>query len=332
MFALKMIMTYKCNSMCDHCRFRSGPNLGGGITPPEKAKEWVKALRDSFDLERLVLYGGEPTLCSKEMCDIAEFAHSIGVSIHVETNCSWAITVERAVRFLSRLKGLNPQFLFSFDGFHARFIPFDRVRNAIVAAKKLGITHYHDIALMDNIDAENDYDKSTKSLMTELEEEGNLGNYALYRTFYTGRAAEKLARRFSGKTSTSPHLYRDFLPGFRGLDQKCVKLPWYLDMSHENTNVLVVDPYAWVSFGCGIAIGNAKDVSMTDIIDSYSPSDHPIIGVLVKEGPVGLARLPEAEGYPMKTRYVEKCHLCQDIRNYLKPYFPNILVPPNMYF
>ena len=331
MFALKMIVTYKCNSMCDHCRFRSGPNLDS-VIPPRKAKEWVKALRDSFDLERLVLYGGEPTLYFREMCDIAEFAHSVGVSIHVETNCSWATTPDRAVKVLSRLKGLNPQFLFSFDGFHARFIPFDRVRNAITAAKKLGIIYHHEIALTDNIDAENDYDKLTKGLVKELSEEGSLGNYALYRSFYTGRAAEKLAERFVGEICISPHFYKDFLPDFRRLDQKCVELPWYLDISHENTNVLDVDPYGWVSFGCGIAIGNANDSSITKVVEDYDPRDHPIISVLMREGPVGLTKIPEAEGYPVKTRYVEKCHLCQDIRNYIKPCFPNILVPPNMYF
>jgi len=330
MYALKMIVTYRCNSMCEHCRFRSGPNLDG-VIPPEKAKCWVKALKDSFDLERLVLYGGEPTLYFREMFNIAEFAHSIGVSIHVETNCSWATTPVRAVKFLSRMKQLNIQFLFSFDGFHARFIPFNRVRNAIIAAKKLGITYYHDIALMDNVDAENEYDKLTKSLMRELDEEGNLGNYALYRTFYTGRAAEKLAERFAGKTCTSPDFYKDFLPGFRELDQKCIELPWYLNISHKNTNVLDVDPYGWVSFGCGIAIGNANDTPIMNIVDNYSPWDHPIISVLMKEGPVGLTKLPEAEGYSMKTRYIEKCHLCQDIKNYLKPHFPNILVPSNMY-
>jgi len=331
MFALKMIVTYKCNSMCDHCRFRSGPNLNG-VIQPEKAKEWVKTLRDSFDLERLVLYGGEPTLYFREMCEIAEFAHSIGVSLHVETNCSWATTLERAMKVLSKLKELNPHFLFSFDGFHARFIPFNRVRNAIIAAKKLGIPYYHDIAVMDNIDAENDYDKMTKNLMRKLSKEGNLGNYALYRILYTGRAAEKLAERFAGKPCTSPHLYKDFLPDFRRLDQKCIELPWYPNMSHRNTEVLVIDPYGWVSFGCGIAIGNANDSPLIDIIENYDPSDHPIISVLMKEGPVGLTKIPEAKGYRLKTRYVEKCHLCQDIRNYIKPYFPDVLVPPNMYF
>lgn len=326
-----MIVTYKCNSMCDHCRFRSRPDLNG-VVSTEKAKQWVKALKDSFDLERLVLYGGEPTLYFKEMRDIARFSYLTGVSIHIETNCSWATTLDEAIRFLNSLKELNPEFLFSFDGFHARFIPFERVGNAIRAAKKLGIPYFHDIALMDNINAENDYDKLTKSLMRELSREGDLGNHGLYRTFYTGRAAETLADRFAGKTCVSPHLYRDFLPNFRHLDQKCIKLPWYLNMSHENTNVLVVDPYGWVSFGCGITIGNANDSPIVKIVDNYNPWDHPIISILMKEGPVGLTKMPESEGYSIKKRYVEKCHLCQDVRNHLKPLYPNILVPSNMYF
>lgn len=331
MFALKMIVTYNCDSMCDHCRFRCRPGRGGAIST-EKAKQWVKALRDSFDLENLVLYGGEPTLYCEEMHDIARSAYRSGVSINVETNCSWATSFDQAKRILSKLKGLNPRFLFSLDGFHARFIPFERVRNAIRAAKKLGIPYFHDIALMDNISAENEYDKLTERLIGDLSREGNLANHNLYRAFYTGRAAEKLADNFTGSTCISPHIYKDFLPGFRRLDQKCVQLPWYLNMSHEKTSVVVLDPYGWVSFGCGIAIGNANESSITRIVDKYDPWDHPIISILIKEGPAGLARMPEAKGYSTKKRYVEKCHLCQDIRNYLKPFYPDILVPSNMYF
>lgn len=331
MFALKLIVTYNCNSMCDHCRFRCRPNLDG-VVSTEKAKRWVKELRDSFDLERLVLYGGEPTLYFKEMYDIARFAYRSGVSINIETNCSWATTLDEAMKFLHKLKELNPRFLFSFDGFHARSIPFERVRNAIRAAKKLGVPYFHDIALMDNIDAENDYDKLTKCLMKELSREGNLGDYSLYRTLYMGRAAEKLAEKFTGKTCTSPHAYKDFLPDFRRLDQRCIILPWYPHMSHKNTDVLVIDPYGWVSFGCGIAIGNANDSPITNIVERYDPWNHPIISILMEEGPLGLTKTSEAEGYLMKNRYVEKCHLCQDIRNYLKPFYPNVLVPSNMYF
>ena len=331
MFALKLIVTYNCNSMCDHCRFRSRPNLDG-VVSTEKANRWVRALKESFDLERLVLYGGEPTLYFKEMLDIAKHAYSTGVSINIETNCSWATTFNEALKFLDRLKELNPQFLFSFDGFHARFIPFERVRNAIRAARKLGIAYFHDVALMDNIDAENDYDRLTKRLIRGLSREGDLGDHNLYRTFYTGRAAEKLAEIFAGKSCMSPHLYKDFLPSFRHLDQKCIKLPWYLNMSHENADVIVIDPYGWVSFGCGITIGNANDSPITEIVGNYDPWHHPIISILLKEGPIGLAKMPEAEGYSMKKQYVEKCHLCQDIRNYLKPFYPNLLVPSNMYF
>jgi len=235
------------------------------------------------------------------------------------------------MKFLSKLRNLNPEFLFSFDGFHAKFIPFERVKNAIIAAKKLGMHYFHDVAVMDNIDAENDYDRLTKSLMEELSREGNPGDYALYRIFYTGRASEKLADEFAGEPEVSPHFYKKFLPDFRRLDQKCIKLPWYSNISHENTNVLDIDPYGWVSFGCGIAIGNANDTPIADIVSNYDPRNHPIISVLIKEGPIGLTKIPEAEGYLMKRRYIEKCHLCQDIRNYIRPFYPNVLVPSSMY-
>ena len=50
------------------------------------------------------------------------------------------------------------------------------------------------------------------------------------------------------------------------------------------------------------------------------------------EGPIGLTRISEASGFVLREGgYVDKCHLCQDVRTYLRPLFPDVLCPDNYY-
>ena len=45
----------------------------------------------------------------------------------------------------------------------------------------------------------------------------------------------------------------------------------------------------------------------------------------------GLAREAQAYGYVLKTDYADKCHLCQEAREYLRGKYPDYLVPEQHY-
>ena len=83
----------------------------------------------------------------------------------------------------------------------------------------------------------------------------------------------------------------------------------------------------------GICIGNAKEKSLSEILNEFNYRKHPIIGkVIAKGGPQNLLEIAIEKGYKPLEGYADKCHLCFSVRNFLRPYYPNVLEPSNVYF
>ena len=126
-----------------------------------------------------------------------------------------------------------------------------------------------------------------------------------------GRAVKNLAKYYSINTIPS---------------DKCLifKVPMFM-----------IDPNGWVFHQLchGICIGNAKEKSISEIINEFNYRKHPIIGkVVAKGGPKNLLEIAIEKGFKPKNGYVDKCHLCCSARNFLRPFYPNILEPSNLYY
>jgi len=71
----------------------------------------------------------------------------------------------------------------------------------------------------------------------------------------------------------------------------------------------------------GIVVGNVLSEPANTLDHLWSGLDfrnHPILSVLVEQGPVGLVSMAKSLGYPVRSGgYAGKCHLCFDIRRYL---------------
>jgi len=111
----------------------------------------------------------------------------------------------------------------------------------------------------------------------------------------------------------------------------CKGAPWVCgDFLHPPS--IEIDADGWVMLEHGISIGNTRDRSLPDLLDAYDPERHPIISVLLKDGPLGLTRLPEAEGFRLRPEgYISKCHLCCEIRNHLRRWYADTLAPESCY-
>ncbi|MBP2236306.1 hypothetical protein J2Z31_002820 [Sinorhizobium kostiense] len=92
-------------------------------------------------VKRITLSGGEAFLDFDYLTSIARVTHSCGLLFRVVTNGSFAVdrvTAERAIGSLASI-GIEAISL-SWDQYHSRFIDPARIRNAICACRKYGVS------------------------------------------------------------------------------------------------------------------------------------------------------------------------------------------------
>jgi MoaA/NifB/PqqE/SkfB family radical SAM enzyme len=111
--------------------------------------------------------------------------------------------------------------------------------------------------------------------------------------------------------------------------------PWtdFEECPHEDLEEpgrVHVDPLGFVHLCQGISLGNVLEEGLREICDRYDPAAHPVTGPLLSGGPAELARrydLSPAAG----TTFADACHLCDRTRRALRPRFPDVLAPDQMY-
>ena len=89
-----------------------------------------------------------------------------------------------------------------------------------------------------------------------------------------------------------------------------------------------VDCYGYLHLCQGLIMGNLFERPLVDIVRSYNPQVHPVVGPLLEGGP---AALVERYGLPHEATYVDACHLCYTARGMLRGRFPEPLGPGQMY-
>ena len=75
-------------------------------------------------------------------------------------------------------------------------------------------------------------------------------------------------------------------------------------------------------------MGNVWQQPLGEILASYEPDTHPIIGPLANGGPVSLVLRYDLLH---EDSYVDACHLCYTARDALRSRFPEFLAPPTVY-
>jgi len=104
-----------------------------------------------------------------------------------------------------------------------------------------------------------------------------------------------------------------------------------MDGDLDTLDLLILDAEGYLSKGCGIAIGRVRTRPVKAVLDDFDARAHPIFRTLLETGPLGLAREAEALGYVLKSDYADKCHLCQEARQLLRPLYTEHLVPSRHY-
>jgi hypothetical protein len=239
-------------------------------------------------VEWIYFEGGEPFLYYPVLVEAMHAANQRGFKVGLVTNAYWATSLEDAYLWLYPFKGFVSDLSVSSDVFHTSDNMKYLALNAQQAAADLGIPY--DVLRVAASDASTDEVAEGSTLM------------------YRGRATQKLAKE------AIHHNWRQF--------DSC---------PYEN----LTDP-GRVHIGAlgnihicqGILMGNVFETSLADIVGSYHPEKHPIVGPILSGGPVELVQkyeLPHAEAY------ADACHLCYLARQSLRTRYPDVLGPDQVY-
>jgi hypothetical protein len=135
---LGIIVTYKCNAMCDSCGPRCGPHRKEKFTF-EEIKEIIDQATEAGS--KLICFtGGEPTLLGPRLEELIAYATEKGNLTRIVTNGWWAKTPESARRRLQSFidAGLT-ELNISADDWHLPYVPLECVKNGYDASLDLGI-------------------------------------------------------------------------------------------------------------------------------------------------------------------------------------------------
>jgi hypothetical protein len=91
------------------------------------------------------------------------------------------------------------------------------------------------------------------------------------------------------------------------------------------------DPYGSLQTNCGVVLGNTHNAKPLELLDQDRVSANPVVKILSESGPVGLLRLAVEHGLTPRDGYVHKCEVCFHARSFLRPHYPRILCPDEIY-
>lgn len=291
---LDLLLTYTCNYECDHCFVYSGPDARGVMRLSDIRRILLQAGRvESIDW--IYFEGGEPVLYYPIMLWGLREAKKAGYKTGFITNSYWATSYQDAREWLKPIADIGvDDIVVSDDTFHFEREDENLSKYASAAAKDLGL-RISKISIED-----------PKKFLTGREWEGHPVREGA--VLFKGRATEKLVE---------------------GLPTK----PWQLfdrcmDEDFANQKRVHIDPLGYVHVCQGVTIGNMKSKPLHILFEKFDPYKHPICGPILKGGPAELVR---KYGVKHEEGYVDECHLCYAARLTLRPEFPEILAPDQMY-
>jgi hypothetical protein len=299
LFSGGVIVTYGCTSRCRHCLVASSPRRERRYMDGAAARSAFRTVREG-GCTAVHIGGGEPFLDVEALKAVLAAARAEGVSIdYIETNSSWFHGEASAVRLLGELKRLGAgTLLVSISPFHTEYVPFSRVKGVVAACRRAGVSVFPwvegflpDLARMDG------------------EKTHTLEEMALvFGEGYRGEIPGRYWIHWGGRAVLS---YRDLLPlrpaGEVSDGPGCREIT---DTTHFHVDL----DGAYIP---GLCSGFAIDG--TDIGAPLPKDRYPLLSMLHAAGPGTLLAwaVKEHEFVPA-AGYVNKCHLCLEIRRHLR--------------
>lgn len=293
-----LITNYSCSSECRHCLYACSPQRKNDYISEADALKYLSLIR-AMGCNSVHIGGGEPFLQPEKLLAVVKAANQAGVKIeYIETNSSWYTTDAAADDLLMRLRNAGLRtLLVSISPFHVEFVPIAKVAQVMQACSRVGINVYPWVrdfyAELSRFDT-----GSTIAFSDLVAAFGNdyLQNVAQrYWIQPNGRAISLLRQIYQMKSAV------DLASDRTG----CIEL-W-------QTNHFHLDLYG--NYIPGLCAG--LSLRHSDLGRLLKPDEYPIINMLAESGPAGLVDYASRFGYKIAHEYLNKCHLCQDIRRFL---------------
>jgi MoaA/NifB/PqqE/SkfB family radical SAM enzyme len=293
---LHLLLTYMCNSECDHCFVYSSPRARGTFTLKQ-----IRQLLDEAEkigtIEWIYFEGGEPFLFYPIMIEGIKLTRQRGFKAGIVTNSYFATDPDDIETWLKPLGELGiADFRVSNDPYHFDDADDNPAVHTQKVARKLNLP-VADIHL------------ESPSVIIDTHEDANKGKPIIGGDImFRGRAVEKLTadlpRRHWEEFTECPH------------------------EELESPARVHLDSYGNVHLCQGVSMGNYRDTPLSELVKNYDAASHPICGPLVKGGPALLAREYQVNHDDM---FVDACHFCYLVRLALMDKFPQYLTPRQVY-
>ena len=312
-----VLYTYRCSIACKHCLFACSPYQPDVHVSHDDGLEFLRQLHAT---DRVVhIAGGEAFIYWDDLLRLCRAAGAVGIVPHfVETNAKWchsdAVTRER----LEALKAAGVLgLLISADAYHLAFVPpANRERCYRIAVELFGAENVIAAALT----------------LEQLEDMQAIGQNELrlaevaraHPPMLVGRAGEALSqyvpRRPVEKLADDP-LWHGTASG-RGCS---------VELNAETMWEIHIDPYGNIQTCCGIIVGNARRTPLPELMVRGFQNNSDIVRRVHEQGPFGLLELAVEKGYRPEDGYAQKCHLCWEVRKFLRPSYPDVFGPAEIY-
>lgn len=293
---LHFLLTYMCNSECDHCFVYSSPRSSGTFTLKQIQRLLDEAAAMNT-IEWIYLEGGEPFLFYPIMLEGIKMARQRGFEVGIVTNSYFATDPDDIETWLKPFCELGiGDFRVSNDPYHYEDEKDNPAVRTLKVARKLNLP-VGDIHLESPLVIDSSRKKTDKGKPI-------IGGDIRFR----GRAAETLT---AGLPLTN---WQEF-----------TECP-YEDL--ESPSRVHLDSYGNVHICQGLSMGNCWETPLSKLVKNYSAASHPVCGPLVKGGPVALAR---EYGVNHDDGFVDACHFCYLLRLALLDRFPQYLAPRQVY-
>lgn len=282
-----LMLTYKCSVACPHCIVDAGPHRKEEMHL-KNALNWINqahAYRDGY-IKGLALTGGEAFFNIEHLQSISAQGEKLGFVVSVVTNAFWASSKNIAVNILSTLPAIQ-LISISTDEYHQKAIPFDNIRNAVWAAKELGLL-YNIAVCTDN--KENLKYREIMKYLLEITEPDKIRTTI---TLPVGRGRKK-SETFKYKMSSEPTL------------SACTMVSSPI-IFPDGKVIACIGPVIKLPPPHHLFLGNLHDNSLSEILDNAEIN--PILHAIRIWGPQKIVSLLKEQGLDklLPKEYITDC-------------------------